>query len=411
VPRDQLDKVHKEGMKFPRSILALDIWGGDVLANGVTWERGDGDGVCMPCGPLLPILWGEQPRSQILTTMFEPDGTPFMGDPRQILKAVVEQCRADGYRPVVALELEFYLMGGESVARAPVSGYELDSPRVYAIDELSEFSAVLSAMRRACAGLGLPTDSIMVENGRGQFEITLTHQADALLAADHAIHLRRAVRGVARDFGLHGTFMAKPYGDSAGSGLHIHCSLLDEAGNNLFDDGSEAGSPLLRFAVAGLLAAARESFLIFAPHANSYRRFVSGAHAPVSASWGYENRTAAVRIPMGAPAARRFEHRLAGADANPYLVTAALLAAMLHGLRAKDEPPPPIVGNGYEETAQAPLPRDWLAAIEAFEQGHILQPYLGPVFRRAFSACKRQEREVLERRVTDVEYHTYLGPL
>jgi glutamine synthetase len=329
--------------------------------------------------------------------MFEPDGTPFMGDPRQILKAVVEQCRADGYRPVVALELEFYLMGGESVAqgrpappRAPVSGYELDSPRVYAIDELSEFSAVLSAMRRACAGLGLPTDSIMVENGRGQFEITLTHQADALLAADHAIHLRRAVRGVARDFGLHGTFMAKPYGDSAGSGLHIHCSLLDEAGNNLFDDGSEAGSPLLRFAVAGLLAAARESFLIFAPHANSYRRFVSGAHAPVSA---------------------RFEHRLAGADANPYLVTAALLAAMLHGLRAKDEPPPPIVGNGYEETAQAPLPRDWLAAIEAFEQGHILQPYLGPVFRRAFSACKRQEREVLERRVTDVEYHTYLGPL
>jgi glutamine synthetase len=279
------------------------------------------------------------------------------------------------------------------------------------MDELAEFSAVLSAMRRACEGLELPTESIMVENGRGQFEITLSHQADALLAADHAVLLRRAVRGVARDFGLHGTFMAKPYGDSAGSGLHIHCSLQDAIGRNLFDDGTEAGSAMLRHAVAGLLAATAESFLIFAPNSNSYRRFHAGVHAPVSASWGYENRTTAVRIPLGAPAARRFEHRLAGADANPYLVTAAILAAMLHGVRAKQEAPPPIAGNGYDDITQTPLPRDWLAAIDAFEQGTILEPYLGPLFRRAFAACKRQEREVLERRVTDVEYRTYLGQL
>lgn len=422
VPREQLDKIHRDGMKFPRSILALDIWGEDVLANGVVWERGDGDGVCLPCGPLLPMLWNvpptQQPRHQILTTMFEPDGTPFLGDPRQILKRVVEQCWAEGLTPVVALELEFYLMSGESVAqgrpappKAPVSGYDLDSPRVYAMDELSEFSAVLSAMRRACAALDLPTDSIMVENGRGQFEITLKHQADALVAADHAILLRRAVRGVARDFGLHGTFMAKPYGDSAGSGLHVHCSLLDEAGRNLFDDGTEAGSAHLRHAVGGLLAAAAESFLIFAPNANSYRRFIGGAHAPVGASWGYENRTVAIRVPLGDPAARRFEHRLAGADANPYLVTAAILAAMLQGLQTRAEPPPPIAGNGYEEPDQPALPRDWLAAIEAFEAGAILEPYLGSLFRRAFAACKRQERVVLERRVTDVEYQTYLGYL
>lgn len=418
VPLSSLDKVHKEGMKFPRSILCLDIWGEDVHANGLVWEGGDGDGVCLPCGPLLPMLWGEQPRKQLLTSMVDPDGSPFMGDPRQILKAVAEQCKADGYTPVVALELEFYLMGGESVAKGrpappkgPLSSYDLDSPRVYAMDELSEFSEALSAMRRACEGLGLPTESIMVENGRGQFEITLSHQPDPLLAADHAILLRRAVRGVARDFGLHGTFMAKPYGDSAGSGLHIHCSLLDKEGRNLFDDGGEQGTETLGHAVAGLLAAAPESFLIFAPHSNSYRRFIAGAHAPVSASWGYENRTTAVRIPMGSPAARRFEHRLAGADANPYLVTAAILAAMLHGLRGKLKAPPPIAGNGYEDATQQALPRDWLAAIEAFEQGSILEPYLGPLFRRAFAACKRQEREVLERRVTDVEYQTYLGHL
>ena len=418
VPRDQFDKIRKDGMKFPRSILALDVWGEDVHANGLVWEGGDGDGICLPCGPLMPMVWGEQPRSQVLTTMFNPDGSPFMADPRQILNAVVEQCQADGYWPVVALELEFYLMSRESVEqgnpappKAPVSGYELDGPRVYGMDELAEFTAVLTAMRRACEGLGLPTESIMVENGKGQFEITLTHQADALLAADHAVLLRRAVRGVARDFGMHGTFMAKPYGESAGSGLHIHCSLQDAAGRNLFDNGTEAGSRMLRHAVAGLLSATAESFLIFAPNSNSYRRFHAGVHAPVSASWGYENRTTAVRIPLGAPASRRFEHRLAGADANPYLVTAAILAAMLHGLRAKEDAPPPIAGNGYEDKAQSPLPRDWLAAIEAFEQGTVLEPYLGPLFRRAFAAGKRQEREVLERRVTDVEYRTYLGQI
>ena len=418
IPAGSLDKLRKDGMKFPRSILALDIWGEDVLANGVTWESGDGDGVCLPCGPLLPMMWGDEPRQQILTTMFEPDGRPFLGDPRQVLAAVVERCRSHGFNPVVALELEFYLMGGESVAqgkpappKAMVSGYDLDSPRVYAMDELSEFSAVLTAMRRACEGLGLPAESIMVENGLGQFEITLNHQPDPLAAADHAILLRRAVRGVARDFGLHGTFMAKPYGESAGSGLHIHCSLLDEAGGNLFDDGGERGTGLLRNAVAGLLAATAESFLIFAPNLNSYRRFVGGAHAPGSACWGYENRSAAVRIPLGDPKARRFEHRLAGADANPYLVTAAILAAMLYGIEQELEAPPAISGNGYEVSDLAPLPRDWLAAIEAFERGPILEPYLGPVFRRAFAACKRQERSRLERQVTDIEYRTYLSPL
>lgn len=419
IPAASLDKLRKDGMKFPRSILALDIWGEDVLANGVTWESGDGDGICLPCGPVLPMMWGEEPgRRQVLTTMFEPDGTPFLGDPRQVLARAVERCRSLGFHPVVALELEFYLMGGESVAqgrpappRAPLSGYDLDAPRVYAMDELAEFSAVLTAMRRACEGLGLPAESIMVENGLGQFEITLNHQPDPLAAADHAILLRRAVRGVARDFGMHGTFMAKPYGESAGSGLHVHCSLLDESGRNLFDDGGEKGTPLLRQAVAGLLAATAESFLIFAPNLNSYRRFVGGAHAPGSACWGYENRSAAVRIPLGDPKARRFEHRLAGADANPYLVTAAILAAMLHGIERRLEAPPPIDGNGYEDASLTKLPRDWLESIEAFEAGTILESCLGPVFRRAFAACKRQERARLERRVTDVEYRTYLGPI
>jgi glutamine synthetase len=205
--------------------------------------------------------------------------------------------------------------------------------------------------------------------------------------------------------------MAKPYGDQAGNGLHIHCSLLDRDGQNIFDDGSAQGSAALRHAIAGLIAASAESFLIFAPHLNSYRRFLANAHAPTAANWGYENRSTAIRIPASPGPSRRFEHRLAGADANPYLVTAAVLAALLHGLLRKQEPSAPVIGNGYDHDHAPPteLPLDWLAAIESFEQGAIIEPLMGGLFRRAFAACKRQERLTLQQRITDVEYATYLG--
>jgi glutamine synthetase len=168
VPLDGHDKIHREGMKFPRSILALDIWGEDVLANGIVWEQGDGDGICLPCGPLLPVPWGEQPRYQMLTMMVEQDGQPFMGDPRQILVSVLAEFNKLALTPVVALELEFYLMQAESVAeknprppQALGSRTPLDAPRVYSMDELSEFSMVLTAMRAACDAMGLPADSII----------------------------------------------------------------------------------------------------------------------------------------------------------------------------------------------------------------------------------------------------------
>lgn len=420
VPARALDRIFAEGIRFPRSALALDIWGHDVPANGLVWECGDSDGICRPCGPgLVPVVWSDRPRLQMLTTMFNLDGSPFLVDPRQALSRVVEGFRSRGLTPMVATELEFYLMAGDSAGsgpprppRAPRTGHELDGANALSMDELDEFDAVLTGIRDACEAQGLPSDATTVENGLGQFEINLDHVADPLLAADHAVLLRRAVRAVARRHGLHATFMAKPYGDMAGSGFHLHCSMIDAQGRNVFDDGTPEGSALLRQAIAGMIALMPQSMLIFAPHLNSYRRFQPGMHAPTGVGWGYENRTMSLRIPASSNPARRFEHRPAGADGNPYLVIAAILAGALHGLENQLEPPSPLTGNAYGEgAAVTPLPLSWESAIAAFRSGTVLRRYLGDSFIEAFAACKAQELTKLGQRVTDVEYATYLAAI
>ena len=183
----------------------------------------------------------------------------------------------------------------------------------------------LSDIYKACELQNIPADAAISENGCGQFEINLLHVDDPLKAGDDAIFFKRIVKSVARKHGMIASFMAKPYGEESGSGLHVHFSLLDSDGNNVFDDNGESGTDLLKYAVNGLISAMPESMLIFAPHYNSYRRLTPGTHAPTSAGWGYENRTAAIRIPGGDSKARRIEHRVAGADANPYLVLASIL--------------------------------------------------------------------------------------
>ncbi|MBU2240686.1 MAG: glutamine synthetase family protein, partial [Gammaproteobacteria bacterium] len=220
---------------------------------------------------------------------------------------------------------------------------------------------------------------------------------------------KRLVKGVARRHDLGSTFMAKPYANKSGSGMHVHFSLLDETGKNVFDNGDEDGSLLLHQAVAGLLDHMPESMLVFAPHMNSYRRFQNGAHAPTFASWGYENRTVAVRIPESECEARRIEHRVAGADANPYLVLAAILGAALHGIEAKMSPPEPIIGDAYAvyERYEA-LPNRWELATEAFKDSAFMCEYLGDTFVRVFSAVKEQEQEKIYGRISDVEYEAYL---
>ena len=421
LPASGLKKLRKEGIKLPLSVVGFDFWGADVLDNGLVFETGDSDGVCMPVSQEpIPVPWSEAPRDQMLAMMFNPDGTPFGADPRQVLNRMVDRFSAKGLTPVLATELEFYLMDAESEsvqrpippALADGKGRRLANAEGYSVEEMDGFEAFFADIREACQGQGIGADTIIAEMGPGQFEVNLDHVADPLNAGDQAILFKRLVRGVSRRHGYSATFMAKPYVEESGNGFHTHFSLLDRDGNNVFDDGTEQGSDLLRHAIAGMMQLMPESMLVFAPHLNSYRRFMPGAHAPTHASWGYENRTVALRVPESPNLARRIEHRVAGADANPYLVLASILAGALHGMENALEPDAPVEGDAYaEESPRYPLPCEWQDAIARFEQSEILREYLGEEFVRVYAQAKRQERRRLNERISDVEYEAYLGLL
>ncbi|MBW4936189.1 glutamine synthetase family protein [Marinobacter sp. F4206] len=421
MPAGVLKKVLSEGIKLPRSVVGFDFWGADVLDNGLVFETGDSDGVCLPVSETpLPVPWSDIPRHQILAMMFNADGSAFEADPRQVLKRVVDRFKARGLRPVMATELEFYLMDGKSeTTQRPIPpvlanghGRRLSNTEGYAVEEMDGFDAFFADIRKACDAQGIEADTIIAEMGPGQFEINLNHVDDPLLAGDQAILFKRLVRGVSRRHGYGATFMAKPYAEQSGNGFHVHFSLLDESGQNVFDNGTEEGSDLMKQAVAGMMKTMPDTMLTLAPNQNSYRRFMPGAHAPTIACWGYENRTVALRIPESPCAARRIEHRVAGADANPYLVLASVLAGALYGIENGLEPAAPIEGDAYAESDESlVLPNKWEDATNAFANSPILKEYLGEEFQRVYSAAKRQEQRLLNERITDVEYEAYLGLL
>ncbi len=412
IPVAQAGKIGDGGMRMPLSVVGVDIWGEDIENSELVFETGDSDGLCDYTGrDLLPITWSDRPTAMAMLWMRTEDGSPFEGDPRRALGSVVERYRALGLTPVVATELEFYLCdpsGEQPLApQSPVTGKRLDSDGVLSLDELQHFDGFLNDVYRACEAQGIPADAAISENGAGQFEINLMHVDDPLRAADDAVLFKRLVRGVARKHGFAATFMAKPYGDRAGSGFHIHFSLLNENGENVFDNGGEEGTPVMLSAVAGLLATMQENSLTFAPHQNSFRRLMPGTHAPTGVAWGYENRTAAIRIPGGSHKARRIEHRVAGADANPYLVLASVLGGALIGIERKMTPAPAITGDAYSLDLPH-LPLDWASAIEAFEQGALVPEIFSKRLQTMLVECKQQELKRFARRVTDFEYHSYL---
>ncbi len=412
VPRDQIEKVINEGLRMPLSIANVDIWGEDIENSELVFATGDADELCDFTGRTpAPILYTARPSALALFWMRRADGTPFEGDPRRALANVVDRYKAMGLTPVVSTELEFYLCdpdgGRPRAARSPVTGVRPHSDGILSLDELQQFDEFLDDVYDGCAAQGIPAEAATSENGAGQFEINMRHVDDPLRAADDAILFKRLVRGVARKHGYAATFMAKPYGDRSGSGFHIHFSLLDEHGVNVFDSGDEHGTPMLLHAVAGLLETMQQNTLTFAPHLNSYRRLMPGAHAPTSVAWGYENRTAAIRIPGGPCAARRIEHRVAGADANPYLVMSSVLGGALMGIRKQLLPADATVGDAYAQT-HAQLPRDWATAIEAFDGGSHVPDIFSPQLQKMLVECKSQELNRFSRQVSDFEYQSCL---
>ena len=413
VTRDKIHKVFSGGLKLPTSALAFDVWGRDVEA--FVFDSGDGDGICeADIDTLVRVPWKDRATGQVLLSLREVSGEPCENDTRFILKGLMERFASHGLTPVLASEMEFYLFrkGNDSLGR-PVHtqtdrvGGALGSGQTYGIETMDDMSELMHAIRDACVIQGLPIDTLIKEGAPSQYEINLYHSPDALVAADQAVMLQRTIKGVAKKHGFRASFMAKPFGDLAGNGMHVHCSLIDKDGNNAFDDGTGKGNDLLRQAIAGCLDSMEESMLLFAPNLNSYRRFQRGTHAPLAPSWGYENRTVSLRVPADAPVATRIEHRVAGADANPYLAIAAILAGMLHGIEGEMEAPDPMEGNAYDKLPPS-LPRYWPDALARFESSKFIADNFGKAFQRTYALTKQQEIDEFDKQVTALEYDACL---
>lgn len=395
IPRRFAGKAVEEGTRFPLSVLNLDIWGEDIDDSPLVFEAGDPDGVCLPTERgYLPMPWLNAPTALLPMWMYREDGRPYDGDPRHALARVMDRYRARGLTPVIGTELEFYLIDDRGpelrVPPSPRSGKRRPGAEILSLRALDTFDIFFTDLYDGCEAMDIPADTAISEAGIGQFEINLSHVPDALKAADDAWLFKLLVRGVARSHGFAASFMAKPYEDYSGNGMHVHFSLLDAAGRNVFDDGGPEGTDMLRHAVAGCIAAMPACALIFAPHGNSYDRLVPDAHAPTGICWAYENRTAAIRVPAGSPKARRIEHRVAGGDVNPYLMLAAVLGAAMVGIEDEMAPPDPIRGNAYDLDLPQ-LPATWEAAIDAFESSELVARIFPPELIRNYVATKRQE--------------------
>ena len=414
LPRNKLAKVYRGDLKFPKTALSLDIWGRDV--EELVFASGDEDGVCLPVeGSLLPTPWSPGGRhGQLMLTMFRPDGTPYLGDPRQVLKRVLRRYHAKGWRPVVAAELEFSLVrwDGRHPQHSETKAYrgETIGGNLYGLDVLQQNQRMLEKIHRACQIQDLPFDGVVKESAPSQYEINMRHVDNPVLAARQILMTKRIIKEIARQHDFVASFMPKPFSGEAGNGLHLHCSVLNRAGENIFDDGTDIGTFELRSAIGGCLAYMAESFAIFAPSFNAYRRFRKGSHAPITPNWGYENRTVAVRVPAGSGKNRRFEHRVAGADANPYLIMAIILAAALDGIEEGLDPGMHVTGDGYAAD-EASLPLYMPDALQLFGDSAFISSALGPELQRNFRLTKEQELAEFERHITSLEYHAYVESL
>jgi glutamine synthetase len=411
LPASDGDQLYEAGLQYSACALVADSRGLGQGPLGIGKVDGDPDGTARPlAGTLCRVPWAARPTAQVLCQMTDvAAGRPIWFDPRVVLGDVVAACRAAGLNPVVACELEFYLIdpkrGPDGQIYVGALPGRTPSRRAanLSLEAVDDASAFLARVDEAARVQGLPVCGAVAEYGIGQYEVNLRHVADPLLAADHAVLLKRLVKGVARSLGLEATFMAKPFASQPGSGLHVHVSLVDGAGRNRF--GAPGGEVLLRHAVAGAQALMYDSLALFAPNFNSQRRYL-GLFVPTTRDWDHNNRSVAFRVPAAEGQARRLEHRVAGADASPHLTVAAILAGILHGVSNELEPTPPL--GGKASTASDPdFPCDLIVALDRLEKSALLGQYLPPPYLRLYSELKRGEYGELIEEVFNREYDFY----
>ena len=409
IPGEAAAKLASGGVRLPLSTYAPNILGEEVPESGLGIVIGDPDGVLVPLpGTLSTVPWSKS-AAQVLVEMTEIDGSHSALSPRGVLSAMLSRYAERGWRPVVATELEFYIVQKRATPDTPPVPPEPNyAAQNYDLEALSHHDDMLTEILEACAAQRLATDTLVAEYGPGQFEINFHHTDDVLAAAETALLFRRVVREVVDGHGLEATFMAKPYADSPGNGMHAHISLVDEAGRNVFSAPNGVGETL-GHAIAGVLQTMPECQAIFAPHLNSYRRFQPMAFSPSAPDWALDNRAAAVRVPATEGAAARLEHRISGADVNPYLTLAAILGGMLWGIDRK-LPLPPACDTPEAEPAEK-LTADWRTAVDAFAGSEVAADIFGTAYRDIYAAIRRDEIAKLTTQITRLEYRTYLTRL
>jgi len=417
-PND-FEKSCKGGFVFCAGATLLTGLGETVA--GIPYGQDDGDpdlpAKLIP-GSISPVPWANKPMGQALFRVLAEDGSNFFGDPRTVLENALQPLTKMGLTPVVATELEFYLLDAHSeeirVGAPNIPGTARTQPgtQVYHPDDLFEVEGFLDDVYDWCTAQNVPAEAAISEYSPGQFEINLQHVGDAVLACDHAVLLKRIIKAAARKHGFIACFMAKPFAEDAGSGLHIHMSIVDKNGKNYFSQGKEnlalpPFSARLRHAVGGLLKIMPEATLIGAPNANSYRRLRPEMFAPVEPNWGVNHRVVSIRIPESDANNLRFEHRTSGADANPYLVMAAIAAGVHHGIKNKIDPGV-MVEQGAHITPKLKIPNRWETAIDRFAKSKVLPEYLGKDYCKYYAMNRRAEAEKFHNVISQLDFDWYL---
>ena len=332
---------------------------------------------------------------QVIHDAFDREGEPVPFSPRNVLKRVCALYRDKGWEPVVAPEMEFFLVARNIDPAHDIkpmmgrSGRPAAARQAYSMTAVDEFGPVIDDIYDFAEAQGFEIDGITQEGGAGQLEINLRH-GDPVKLADEVFFFKRLIREAALRHDCFATFMAKPIADEPGSAMHIHHSVLDvKTGRNLFSDEDEAETPAFAHFISGVQRHMPSALAVIAPYVNSYRRYVKDHAAPINLEWGRDNRTTGIRIPLSSAAARRVENRLAGMDCNPYLGIAASLACGYLGLTESQEPQEEFRGDAYD--GDGDIPRVLGSALDLFEEAHDLHEVLGPEFARVYSIVKRAE--------------------
>jgi glutamine synthetase len=402
---DELERVAGHGLAFCRAVYHTSPMG-DVVPVAGGLDVGLPDIKVTPdLSTLTPLPW-EPGAAWCVGDTWSHDGTPAQEAPREVARRVSARLAELGLVAVVGPELEFFVC--EQDAGGTWRRYADEPGNVYVVGRKGDPRGLLLTMLRHLRDAGLRVTAANHEFSAGQFEINLDH-SELVDSADRAFRLKSAVQEIARHDGLLATFMAKPFNDEGGSGFHLHVSLVDDAGDNVFGDeaGPQGLSPRGRAAIAGVLAHAPALAALLNPTINSYKRFGPDTLAPWLVDWGLDNRSAMVRIPPERGGATRMEVRLGDATANPYLAAAAVGAAAYLGVRDELVPPDPLEGYGYDPSKAQLLPQRLPDALDALEADTALRDVLGEHFVRSFLTYKRNEVERFERHVTDWEFREY----